>query len=554
MKKLALVLVLVLAFALPVLANPFVDVPLNHWAYDSVQSLAAKGVIVGYPDGTFGGAKSLTRYEFAEATAKALAYVEGMDFAAAEDVAILEKLAIEFADELASLGVTVADLEASLGAQSEAIAALETTVAKLDTFFDPVVITGDINVEYKKVILPTVAAATLTDQTEIGISAEVNDTTTVGIEMEFENVLNENVNLDVDSWDFWLEHDGEDLHLLIGEIEPATIGLGLIYDFDVINDEDPFYGAWAQWMWDEDDSDLGTWTVFMDVEDFYILNIGFEAGDDDIPIGVTVSHDPLAAGLVAASVDLSFDIGDEDDTTVAAEVGMFYGAALAIAGAGTLSGEYDDFSLDVEVYYLQPGFVPTGNTYEADDLFGVDVSVGFPLTDEEDETQIDVKPNWNYEMDAAFVAAVTHDIGADLVFTMDADAGEEAMIGATYDVLTGGIDLEAEYVNLPLGDDSEFVLSAHAEYAVATGDYMGVATLVYAFEEDMTLLLEARVDTYSTFAPYSAEVKLEYAVAENTDIYVGFEYNDWDDDINDWDEYAIIGTDSIVTAGIDVTF
>ncbi len=36
MKKLALVLVLVLVFALPVLANPFVDVPLNHWAYDAV--------------------------------------------------------------------------------------------------------------------------------------------------------------------------------------------------------------------------------------------------------------------------------------------------------------------------------------------------------------------------------------------------------------------------------------------------------------------------------------------------------------------------------------
>jgi len=556
MKKLALVLVLVLAFALPVLANPFVDVPLNHWAYDSVQSLAAKGVIVGYPDGTFGGGKSLTRYEFAEATAKALAYVEGMDFAAAEDVAILEKLAIEFADELASLGVTVADLEASLGTNTEAIAALETTVAKLDTFFDPVVITGDINVEYKKVILSALPLplATLTDQTEIGISAEVNDTTTVGIEMEFENVLNENVNLDVDSWDFWLEHEGEDLHLLIGEIEPATIGLGLIYDFDVINDEDPFYGAWAQWMWDEDDSDLGTWTVFMDVEDFYILNIGFEAGDDDIPIGVTVSHDPLAAGLVAASVDLSFDLGDEDETTAAIEIGGFYGTALALAGAGTLSGEYDDFSLDVEVYWLQPGFVPTGNTYEADDLFGVDVTVGFPLTDEEDETQIYLEPNWNYEMDAAFATNVTHDIGADLVFTMDADAGEEAMIGATYDVLTGGIDVEAEYLNLPLGDDSEFVLSAHAEYAVATGDYMGVATLVYAFEEDMTLLLEARTDTYSAFALYSAEVKLEYAVAENTDIYVGFEYNDWDDDINDWDEYAIIGTDSIVTAGVDVTF
>lgn len=549
MKKLALVLVLVLAFALPVLANPFVDVPLNHWAYDSVQSLAAKGVIVGYPDGTFGGGKSLTRYEFAEATAKALAYVEGMDFASAEDVAILEKLAIEFADELASLGVTVADLEASLGANTDAIAALEETVAKLDTFFDPVVITGDINVEYKKVILPTVATATLIDQTEIGISAEVNETTTVGIEMEFENVLNENVNLDIDSWRFWLEHEGEDLHLLIDEIEPDDIGLGLIYAFDTYQEE--FWGVWAQWMWDADDSDLGTWTLFTDVEEFYILNIGFEAGDDDIPIGVTASYDPLALGY-AAGVDLSFDIGDEDDTTVAVEAAMFYGATMAFAGAGSISGEYDDFSLGVDVYYLQPGFVPTNADFDPD-LLGVDVTVGFLLSDEDDDTQIDVEASWNYEMDAAFVTNLTHEIGAELAFTMDADTEEEAMIGVTYDVLTGGIDLEGEYVNLPLGDDTEFVLSAHAEYAMLTGDYLGVATLVYDFEEDMTLLLEARVDTDGA-AVYSAEARLEYAVAENTDIYVSFEYNDWEDDINDWDDLEITGTDSTIIAGVDVTF
>jgi predicted porin len=549
MKKLVLVLVLVLAFSLTALANPFVDVPLNHWAYDSVQSLAAKGVIVGYPDGTFGGAKSLTRYEFAEAVAKALAYVEGMDFASAEDVAILEKLAIEFADELASLGVTVADLEASVGANSEAIAAMEGTVAKHETFFDPVVITGDINVEYSKVILPTVSAATLTDQTEIGLEAEVNDTTTVGIEMEFENVLNENVNLDIDSWRFWLEHDGPDLHLLIDEIEPDDIGLGLIYAFDTYQEE--FWGVWAQWMWDADDSDLGTWTVFMDVEDFYILNIGFEAGDDDIPVGVTASYDPLAGGF-AASVDLSFDIGDEDDTNVAVEAGMFYGTTLAFAGVVSLSGEYDDFSLDADVYYVQAGFVPTNTDWDAD-VAGVDLTLGFPLTDEEDDTQIDVEANWNYEMDATtFAIPVTHEIGAELAFVIDAETEEEAMIGATYDVLTGDIEFEGEYVNLPLGDDTEFMLSAHAEYALS-GVYMGVATLVYDFEEDMTLLLEARVDSDGA-AMYSAEARLEYAVAENTDIYLDFEYNDWDDDINDWDEFDIVGTDSTLTAGIDVTF
>lgn len=210
MKKLILVLVLVFAFALPVLANPFVDVPLNHWAYDSVQSLAAKGVIVGFPDGTFGGADSLTRYEFAEATAKALAYVEGMDFAAAEDVAILEKLAIEFADELASLGVTVADLEAALGANSEAIAALQTTVAKLDSFFEPLTVTGEFKAGYNKVVSPT-AAATLVDRTRLNFKVTINDQTTAGIRLQAEDTLSGAATI---TWsNFFIDYQGEDLQL-----------------------------------------------------------------------------------------------------------------------------------------------------------------------------------------------------------------------------------------------------------------------------------------------------------------------------------------------------
>jgi hypothetical protein len=558
MKKLVLVLVLVCVFALPVLANPFVDVPLNHWAYDAVQSLAAKGVIVGYPDGTFGGAKSLTRYEFAEAVAKALASVEAAGYASADDVAVLEKLAIEFADELASLGVTVADLEATVGANSEAIAALEETVAKHEDFFEPVTITGTFSVTYEKVILPTMSPATLTDETEINIEAEINDTTTAGVVLKFDNILNANATLDVDDSDFWLKHYGEDLSLWIGEVEPATIALGLIYDFDV-NEE--FYGAWAEWNWEEEeeDQDLGTWTLFMDVDDFYILDIAFLAGDeDDVTIGITASYDPLAVGYAAAA-NLSFNIGDEDEATVALEAGLFYGTTLAFAGAGELAAEFEDFDLTVDAYYLQPGFVPTNNTYEEDDLLGVDVTIGFPLTDEEeDETQIDVEVSWTYEMDAAFAINKTHEIGGELNFTIDADTEETAMVGATFDVLTGGISLEGEYLNLPLGDedDTEFMLSAHAEYneiLTPTANYVGVATLIYDFAEDMDLILEGRVDSDGA-AFLSAETKLEYAVADNTDVYVGFEYNDWDDDINDWDAYEIIGTDSTLTAGVEVSF
>ena len=81
-------------------ANPFSDVPAGHWAYDAVNKLAAEGVIEGYPGGTYGGDRLMTRYEMAQIVAKAMAKGANAD-----------KLAAEFADELDSLGVRVANLE-----------------------------------------------------------------------------------------------------------------------------------------------------------------------------------------------------------------------------------------------------------------------------------------------------------------------------------------------------------------------------------------------------------------------------------------------------------
>lgn len=50
----------------------FPDVPENHWAYNMVQDLAYKGIVVGYPDATFSGDRTLTRYEFAVALDRAI--------------------------------------------------------------------------------------------------------------------------------------------------------------------------------------------------------------------------------------------------------------------------------------------------------------------------------------------------------------------------------------------------------------------------------------------------------------------------------------------------
>ena len=50
----------------------FPDVPENHWAYDYVENLAKKGLLVGYPDGEFKGDRTMTRYEFAAVMYRAL--------------------------------------------------------------------------------------------------------------------------------------------------------------------------------------------------------------------------------------------------------------------------------------------------------------------------------------------------------------------------------------------------------------------------------------------------------------------------------------------------
>ena len=113
MKKFLAVLAVaaLVAFAAPAFAaNPFMDVPAGHWAYDAVAQLAASGVISGYPDGAFKGAQPATRYEVASMVARALAKVD-MEKASKQDLEMLKKLVMEFKDELDALGVKVDKLD-----------------------------------------------------------------------------------------------------------------------------------------------------------------------------------------------------------------------------------------------------------------------------------------------------------------------------------------------------------------------------------------------------------------------------------------------------------
>ncbi len=123
-------------------AQTYPEVPTGHWAYDAIEELSNDGIIKGYPDGTYKGNRNLTRNEFALALRDALSTLKSrmtaleaksgvvtpgetitrvetkVDPKVAEDVAILnadyakmQKLAMEFQDELAALGVDVEALK-----------------------------------------------------------------------------------------------------------------------------------------------------------------------------------------------------------------------------------------------------------------------------------------------------------------------------------------------------------------------------------------------------------------------------------------------------------
>ncbi|HOQ72801.1 MAG TPA: S-layer homology domain-containing protein [Limnochordia bacterium] len=120
-KKFALVLAIVLLASTltPAFASPFADVPADHWAYDAIVQLAAAGLIEGYPDGTYGGARMMTRYEAAMVFARALQRLEGQ-IAAMDLLPELDRVKAELMAE-----IEAAKAAAAAAAEKEPI---ETTV------------------------------------------------------------------------------------------------------------------------------------------------------------------------------------------------------------------------------------------------------------------------------------------------------------------------------------------------------------------------------------------------------------------------------------------
>ncbi|MBI3926048.1 MAG: S-layer homology domain-containing protein [Armatimonadetes bacterium] len=114
MSRLFAVAWMILVLAAPVSAAPlFPDVPDAHWAKDAVAALAARGLVEGYPDGTFKGDRTATRWEVAMVVARLLARMEQehATFATRAELDELRKLSSALREELDALGVRVRNLE-----------------------------------------------------------------------------------------------------------------------------------------------------------------------------------------------------------------------------------------------------------------------------------------------------------------------------------------------------------------------------------------------------------------------------------------------------------
>jgi hypothetical protein len=232
MKKTAYLLVgLVLLVGAPVFAQgPFTDVPTDHWAYDAVNQLQEDGILIGYPDGTFGGKRTITRYEFAVAIARVVGLIqppapgkEGLtkseveamlgeyakksdlpslpqNLATKADVDALRKLIDEFRDEIAALGVDVDALKRDVAALCARVEAIEAELKRVRW-------TGDANVfaiaggttggrqtavDLDQRLLPQGLARNISfvKDFDLNIVGRVTDTTTANATINYGNYLN----------------------------------------------------------------------------------------------------------------------------------------------------------------------------------------------------------------------------------------------------------------------------------------------------------------------------------------------------------------------------
>jgi hypothetical protein len=116
----------------------FTDVPRDHWAYEDLQYLAARGIITGLPGGVYNGDDPLDRYSAAAMIARAIKYMQSNpESVTPEDLDVLKDLIFQVSDDVAALqaggvqGVDTTALEARVSRTEQDVSVLKTQVEEL---------------------------------------------------------------------------------------------------------------------------------------------------------------------------------------------------------------------------------------------------------------------------------------------------------------------------------------------------------------------------------------------------------------------------------------
>ena len=90
----------------------FTDVPRDHWAYEDLEYLAARGIITGLPGGRYDGEGTLDRYSAAALIARAIQYMQNNPASVTpEDLDVLKDLIFGLTDDLDTLRAEVGALQ-----------------------------------------------------------------------------------------------------------------------------------------------------------------------------------------------------------------------------------------------------------------------------------------------------------------------------------------------------------------------------------------------------------------------------------------------------------
>ena len=123
MKKLLLTVLAVFAVTGAAAQEAFPDIPAGHWAGEAVSRIADLGIVIGFPDGTFRGNESFTRYQAALVVSRLLDVVqENMDSMQAmtdADIEALRNALQELASDVAAQGVRLNAVEGTVASLSD---------------------------------------------------------------------------------------------------------------------------------------------------------------------------------------------------------------------------------------------------------------------------------------------------------------------------------------------------------------------------------------------------------------------------------------------------